>query len=222
EVVRIYLPQFSDWAILRKHYVTIRNLLEAIRPVARVEVRVKRLVRIVLCSIVLVTDAEVEGEPGLNLPRIVEVCRPLVIAIAAAEIRFSQRRGQRAFRRNNSCASVRVVMAGEFSLRESRHCKPPEQTIHKVVQRRLSVQPQHCRCIRISAKGTVVTNVNVLAAKPQCVVAVRPAHIFVALVKILRTTEWNSVSGAGREVPRKSKELTKRLQYALVCKVERR
>src|SRR4030095_2807700 len=105
---------------LRKQDSTVCNLLEAIGAFTRIEIRVERLIGVVLRSIVLVAHSQVEREPGLNLPRIVEVAVPLVIAIAPAEIRLSQWRGQSAVRRDNSCASVRIVLAREFSLGESR------------------------------------------------------------------------------------------------------
>src|SRR5205814_3535833 len=121
EVVLVRLPELANRAVFGQHDVTIGDALEDVVARSEIEVRVEAPVGVVLRTVILVTNAEVDGESWFDLPRIVEVRCPLMVAVAAAEIRRSQRRLQRTIRRDDARAGHRVGVAWELQLWESRH-----------------------------------------------------------------------------------------------------
>src|SRR5207247_10935504 len=86
EVVLVRLPELANRAVLRKQDLAISDALKYGTARPEVKVVVKLLPCVVLSAVVLVPHSEVQSEPWLHLPRVVEVCSPLVIAVAAAEV----------------------------------------------------------------------------------------------------------------------------------------
>src|SRR5262249_24425170 len=101
----------------------------------QIKVRIESLVRIVLDAVVLIAQAQIQCQPGPDLPGVVEISRPFMVAVAAAEVWRAQRRGQGAIGADNCRAGQRVVMAREFALRKSGNRKPAQVAADKIVER---------------------------------------------------------------------------------------
>jgi hypothetical protein len=93
EVVPVGPPQASRRALGGGPHATVPDLLGACRALAVVEVRVEARVGVLLHAVALVAQTQVELEPGAEAPRVVEVERPLGVAVVAREIGLAEGQG---------------------------------------------------------------------------------------------------------------------------------
>jgi len=77
----------NEWGYSDRRNIAIAKSARQYLPRTKVEVRIELLVVIVLHAKIFVSETIVEREPRLHPPTVFQVCRPLVVTIAAAVFR---------------------------------------------------------------------------------------------------------------------------------------
>src|SRR5581483_10716868 len=96
-----------------------RNLLHLVGARSEHDGRVQAGVRVVLDTVILPPDAQVQRQAVCYLPRAHPVERHIVVAVAAAERGWRERRRQRTCWRLDRGSGVDVMEARELALREN-------------------------------------------------------------------------------------------------------
>src|SRR5437588_6187747 len=137
---------------------------------------------VVLDTIILVPNSEIQRQTRPNSPGVIKVSVPILIPVAARKVR----------RPHWQCQSI----AGKLSLRVDRGLKDSQIPQHKIIQARGLTAPaaQLLSSILIGAERAVIANVNKGSAKRPLLLAHRKAQVLVYLAFVLRTTKRDRVT----------------------------
>ncbi len=114
KVVRVLRPQSAHGTLVGDLDRAIADLLVNIGSGSQIEVGIQARVGVVLHTVVLPTKAEIQGQPWSYLPGVLSVKRAVVVAVVAAERRFSRGQRQSAVGSNNGRGPPQSLLQGNL------------------------------------------------------------------------------------------------------------
>src|SRR5437016_2889104 len=148
-----------------------------------------------LDPIIFITQSNIYGEPRHELPRILRIERPIVIAIVAVELRRSYRKRKRT-RRRDHIGIIRIRRTRKLALRIYRCLKLIKTSIQEVVEcQGLPLCGKILYCLLEGAKDAVVAGMDILPAHAQLMISFGPTKVLEDLIKVLRTAKRNRIAG---------------------------
>src|SRR5262249_52439772 len=114
------LPQSADGTVSGNQHIAVADLLLLSGAAAEVKVRIQRLVLVVLDTVELVAQTEIEHEVGPKVERVINVGGPFRVTVATRKVRLAHRQ--------------RNAFAGEFALRVDGRLELIDVAGHKVTQ----------------------------------------------------------------------------------------
>src|SRR6185369_9969956 len=170
-----------------------RRYASRVKSTRIVVVRIKSRIVVVLYAEVLPTQAKVERQTIVDLPRILAKEGKIVEAVHAVELRLRSRKIQRAARRIDRRSIYAAGIAWNQPLRIDRNVVGVDRAVEQCIQRSAIVLGQIGDAFFIGAKDAVVLRVDVLSTEGEAVLALRPAQLIAKLIHVLRSAERNRI-----------------------------
>ena len=153
------MPQLADRAVWSVLKLSPRDLLLQAGASAQIVVRVEIRILIVLSSKYFPPQSEIQGEARRYLPRILAIHRIVVITVAAAEVRQTNRQSQRTGS-DGTCLTARIL-----TLRIYGNLIAVDVPLQEILERLRNACAQIFAGSFVSAEGTVVPKIVIAAAK---------------------------------------------------------
>src|SRR5690349_10734025 len=189
KVVPVFLPQSMNRAIRDCGYAAVADVGEDITPLGIIVVRIQVRVFVMLDAKVVPTYSQIKRQPVRCFPRILEIGAEFVITVAPSENWRTNREGDGATRHNSRCA------AREFSLWVNSRLELPKDAVQEVFNACTEVRrAEGLDGFLVRPETPVVSDVGVIAAKPERVTSMDRAEILVSLDKVLWAPEGDRIA----------------------------
>ncbi len=186
----------------------VGHLLEDVCARTEVEVRVEVRILVVLNSVVLPAESEVQSKTWRDFPAILRKEVAVVVAIAAREVRRPDRQIQSAIGCHHLSAVYRV--AGKFSLRVGSALELVQVTGDQTIQcvRCAAVFCERLYGRLVGTEYTIISCVDIGAAELESMDASYPGDVTISFGNVLWSTEWDSISRTEWQIARKGDRIT--------------